>query len=135
MRTLDPVFTLPDDAAPQSFAQAPEAVAHLIALYQKASDFLCEKFVSVLGSGDSSTRYRAFYPEVRITTSSYASVDSRLSFGHVYGPGVFATTITQPVLVPELSRATVGVVDRKSWLHCAGWLFEHAHPGPFCRGA
>ena len=98
MRTLDPVFTLPDDAAPQSFAQAPEAVAHLIALYQKASDFLCEKFVSVLGSGDSSTRYRAFYPEVRITTSSYASVDSRLSFGHVYGPGVFATTITQPVL-------------------------------------
>ena len=98
MRMLDPVFTLPDDAAPQSFAQAPEAVAHLIALYQKASDFLCEKFVSVLGSGDSSTRYRAFYPEVRITTSSYASVDSRLSFGHVYGPGVFATTITQPVL-------------------------------------
>ena len=80
------------------FAQAPEAVAHLIALYEKASEFLCEKFISVLESGDSSTRYRAFYPEVRITTLSYASVDSRLSFGHVYGPGVFATTITQPGL-------------------------------------
>jgi AMP nucleosidase len=79
MPAPDPVFTLPDDPAPQSFTQAPEAVAHLIALYERASAFLCEKFISVLESGDSSTRYRAFYPEVRITTSSYASVDSRLS--------------------------------------------------------
>jgi AMP nucleosidase len=68
MPAPDPVFTLPDDPAPQSFTQAPEAVAHLIALYERASAFLCEKFISVLESGDSSTRYRAFYPEVRITT-------------------------------------------------------------------
>ncbi|MDB9849995.1 hypothetical protein OAC29_02380 [Planktomarina temperata] len=79
----------------------------MIALYQKASDFLCEKFVSVLGSGDSSTRYRAFYPEVRITTSSYASVDSRLSFGHVYGPGVFATTITQLPIQPQEQKCRI----------------------------
>ena len=98
MHVPEPVFTLPDDAAPRSFAHAPAAVAHLIALYEKASGFLCEKFISVLESGDSSTRYRAFYPEVRITTSSYASIDSRLSYGHVSGPGVFSTTITQPGL-------------------------------------
>ena len=35
---------------------------------------------------------------MRITTTSYASVDSRLSFGHVSGPGTFATTITRPAL-------------------------------------
>lgn len=110
MPTPDPVFTLPDDAAPQSFAQAAQAVTHLIALYERASGFLCEKFISALESGDSSTRYRAFYPEVRITTSSYASVDSRLSYGHVYGPGVFSTTITQPRLFRNYLEQQLGLL-------------------------
>ena len=110
MPTPDPVFTLPDDAAPQSFSQAAEAVTHLIALYDRASGFLCEKFISALESGDSSTRYRAFYPEVRITTSSYASVDSRLSYGHVYGPGVFSTTITQPRLFRHYLEQQLGLL-------------------------
>ena len=110
MPTLDPVFTLPDDAAPQNFAQAAEAVTHLIALYERASGFLCEKFISALETRDSSTRYRAFYPEVRITTSSYASVDSRLSYGHVYGPGVFSTTITQPRLFRNYLEQQLGLL-------------------------
>ena len=110
MPTLDPVFTLPDDAAPQNFAQAAEAVTHLIALYERASGFLCEKFISALKTRDSSTRYRAFYPEVRITTSSYASVDSRLSYGHVYGPGVFSTTITQPRLFRNYLEQQLGLL-------------------------
>ena len=110
MHAPEPVFTLPDDAAPRSFAHAPAAVAHLIALYEKASGFLCEKFISVLESGDSSTRYRAFYPEVRITTSSYASIDSRLSYGHVSGPGVFSTTITQPGLFRNYLEQQLGLL-------------------------
>ena len=110
MPTLDPVFTLPDDAAPQNFAQAAEAVTHLIALYERASGFLCEKFISALETRDSSTRYRAFYPEVRITTSSYASVDSRLSYGHVYGPGVFSATITQPRLFRNYLEQQLGLL-------------------------
>ena len=88
----------PTDVALKSFKNAKDAVTHLIDLYKNSTNFLCEKFVSVLDSGDNSTRYRAFYPEVRITTTSYASVDSRLSFGHVSGPGTYATTITRPVL-------------------------------------
>ena len=110
MHAPEPVFTLPDDAAPRSFAHAPAAVAHLIALYEKASGFLCEKFISVLESGDSSTRYRAFYPEVRITTSSYASIDSRLSYCHVSGPCVFSTTITQPGLFRNYLEQQLGLL-------------------------
>ena len=41
---------------------------------------------------------RATYPEIRIETSSYAKIDSRLSYGHVAGPGVYATTVTRPAL-------------------------------------
>jgi AMP nucleosidase len=43
-------------------------------------------------------RYRAFYPEIRLTTTSFAEVDSRLSFGHVAAPGTYAATITCPEL-------------------------------------
>ena len=41
---------------------------------------------------------RATYPEILIETSTYAKIDSRLSYGHVAGPGVYSTTITQPEL-------------------------------------
>ena len=98
MEKLDKIFMQPTDVASQSFDNAKDAVSHLIDLYHSSTNFLCRKFVSVLDSGNSSTRYRVFYPEVRITTTSYASVDSRLSFGHVSGPGTYATTITRPVL-------------------------------------
>ena len=98
MDPADNIFTFPKDSVEQSFEDSKDAVAHLIELYQAATDFLCAKFVSVLETGDSSTRYRAYYPEVRITTKSYASVDSRLSFGHISSPGTFATTITRPAL-------------------------------------
>ncbi len=98
MDPADNIFTFPKDSVEQNFEDSKDAVAHLIELYQTAADFLCAKFVSVLETGDSSTRYRAYYPEVRITTKSYASVDSRLSFGHISSPGTFATTITRPAL-------------------------------------
>jgi AMP nucleosidase len=43
-------------------------------------------------------RYRAYYPQVSVTTGSFAKADSRLSFGHVTEPGTYATTITRPEL-------------------------------------
>ena len=69
MDPADNIFTFPKDSVEQNFEDSKDAVAHLIELYQTAADFLCAKFVSVLETGDSSTRYRAYYPEVRITTT------------------------------------------------------------------
>ena len=37
-------------------------------------------------------------PRSCIETSTYAQIDSRLSYGHVAGPGVYSTTVTQPAL-------------------------------------
>jgi AMP nucleosidase len=41
---------------------------------------------------------RATYPFVRIATTTYARVDSRLAYGFVAGPGVHETTVTRPDL-------------------------------------
>ena len=97
VKTQLPLET-PKEAEPRFFTDAGEAVAHLQALYAEATRFLQGKFSEVIASGLPDRRYRAFYPEIRITTTSYGHVDSRLSFGHVAEPGTYATTVTRPDL-------------------------------------
>ena len=99
--------------APQSrksFTDAAEATAHLQQLYSEATDYLCAAFLDVMASGAPVGRVRAFYPEVRITTSTYARVDSRLSFGHISEPGTYATTITRPDLFANYLRQQIGLL-------------------------
>ena len=55
---------------------------------------------------------RATYPEIRIETSSFAKVDSRLSYGHVSGPGVYAATVTQPRAVPAYLTEQIRLLIR-----------------------
>jgi len=54
--------------------------------------------------------YRAFYPEVRFFTSSYAKVDSRLAYGHFSGPGEYATTVTRPDLFADYLKRQIGLI-------------------------
>ncbi|MCG7573043.1 AMP nucleosidase [Phaeobacter sp. CNT1-3] len=82
----------------ESFSDPEAAVARLEALYHGSTAFLIEKFRDVMAVCSADRRYRAYYPEVRITTTTHAKVDSRLSFGHLAQPGTFAATITRPDL-------------------------------------
>ncbi|MEL6646365.1 MAG: AMP nucleosidase [Pseudomonadota bacterium] len=100
----------PDMPAAQSFDDAGAAVDHLIALYEGATDFLCARFSNALRHGAPVERVRAFYPEIRITTTSFAQIDSRLSFGHVTEPGTYATTVTRPRLMKEYLTQQIGLI-------------------------
>lgn len=82
----------------REFTDPVAAVAHLCALYEAATDFLTSRFSDAVILEAPVERYRAFYPEIRFSTSSFAQVDSRLSYGHVSGPGEYSTTITRPDL-------------------------------------
>jgi AMP nucleosidase len=92
-----PVLT-PDHPEPQAFDDAADAVAQLEWLYEQATTFLAQHFTQSVTGSKPARRIRAFYPEIRLTVTSHAEVDSRLSFGHVSGPGTYATTITRPDL-------------------------------------
>jgi len=101
----------PDQGAPKRFTDAGDAVAHLQTLYRDAAQFLCDRFSDTLRDGaPGDTRFRAFYPEIRITTTTYAVTDSRLSFGHVAEPGTYATTITRPDLFANYLRQQIGLL-------------------------
>ncbi|WP_245431438.1 AMP nucleosidase [Mesorhizobium atlanticum] len=89
---------MPEPFGAQSFHDARKAVAALQALYDRNTKFLRDSFAALAAGGDESKRYRAFYPQIGVTTTSFSQVDSRQAYGHMPTPGHFATTITQPQL-------------------------------------
>jgi AMP nucleosidase len=105
-----PSVVTPSAPHPESFRDPKAAVAQLIALYTQATDFLCEAFSKAMVEGHPGHRYRAFYPEVRMTTQTFAKVDSRLSFGHVSSPGKHAATISRPDLFAKYLEQQIGLL-------------------------
>lgn len=104
-----PIIT-PPVPEPEGFTDPAAAVARLQDLYRTASDFLCDRFGAVLQDGMPAARFRAFYPEIRLTTSSFATIDSRLSFGHVAEPGTYSTTVTRPDLFANYLTQQIGLL-------------------------
>ena len=94
----------PEPSRRQNFDDAAKAVAALRALYDRNTAFLRDSFAALAAGGDSDQRYRAFYPEVSVTTNSFTQVDSRQAYGHMPTPGHFTTTITQPDLFESYLR-------------------------------
>ena len=88
----------PEPFALQSFTDADEAVATLKFLYERNTAFLRDSFNALSDGGDQTQRYRAFYPQVGVSTASYGQIDSRLAYGHMPAPGHYTTTITRPDL-------------------------------------
>ena len=100
----------PDVDAPKQFDDAASAVAQLEKLYTEATEFLCGAFTTAMVNGAPEGRIRAFYPEVRITTTSFAKIDTRLAFGHVSSPGTYAATITRPDLFRDYLIQQIGLL-------------------------
>ncbi|MFN4173217.1 MAG: AMP nucleosidase [Pseudorhodobacter sp.] len=92
-----PILT-PDAPAPQIFTDAGAAVTRLEELYTGATAFLARHFSEAVTGARPAARIRAFYPEIRLVTTSHSKTDSRLSFGHVARPGLYSTTVTRPDL-------------------------------------
>ena len=92
-----PIHT-PDISGQTRFRDAAKAVDRLTEIYTAGTTFLRQHFQDTVDGTLPPSRFRAFYPEIRITTTSFAQIDSRLSFGHVPHPGTYATTVTRPDL-------------------------------------
>ncbi|PHQ68021.1 MAG: AMP nucleosidase [Paracoccus sp.] len=106
-----PVET-PESSAREQFTDAREAVARLQQLYAESTDFLLAHFTRLIDGEQPRARYRAYYPELRLTVASHPQVDSRLSFGHVVAPGSYAATITRPDLFENYLTEQIGLLIR-----------------------
>ena len=103
-------LSIPEVTQREAFTDPKAAVARLQELYTTASKFLCDGFNAAMTHGQPALRIRAYYPEIRLTTTSYAKTDSRLSFGHVAEPGVYATTVTRPDLFAHYLEQQIGLL-------------------------
>ncbi len=104
-----PLFT-PEALASEMFTNAAAAVSRLEVLYTQSTEFLAHHFSEAVTKGKPAARVRAYYPEIRLTTTSFAKTDSRLSFGHVAGPGTYATTVTRPDLFRNYLIQQIGLL-------------------------
>ena len=101
----------PDFAATRDFTDAEAAVARLIELYDAACDFLTARFSETANAAElPANRFRAFYPEIRLRTTSHAQTDTRLAFGHVAGPGTYSATVTRPGLFRNYLTQQLGLL-------------------------
>jgi len=98
MQSDNSQFDRPQPIAFEAFDDADAAVTRLELIYDLHTAFIRGRFAELLKTNRLTGHVRATYPEIRFEISSYAKVDSRLSYGHVAGPGVYSATVTQPRL-------------------------------------
>ncbi|MFM9846276.1 MAG: AMP nucleosidase [Hyphomicrobiaceae bacterium] len=100
----------PQPIATEAFTDASAACERLEQIYERNTAFLREHFEDYVEGVPPKTRVRATYPFVRITTSTHARVDSRLSYGFVAGPGAHETSVTRPDLFRRYLREQIGLL-------------------------
>lgn len=100
----------PPTIATESFSDASAAVARLEEIYERNTRFLRGRFEAYVGGEAITTRVRAYYPFVRLTTATHARLDSRLAYGFVAGPGVHETSITRPDLFRSYLTEQIGLL-------------------------
>ena len=96
--------------ATESFTDASLAVVRLEEIYERNTKFLRERFEAYVGGEAITTRVRAYYPFVRLTTATHARLDSRLAYGFVAGPGVHETSVTRPDLFRAYLTEQIGLL-------------------------
>jgi len=104
-------ITSPEPYPRQTFTDAKKAVKALRDLYARNTEYLRTAFAGLDGS-DPHQRFRAYYPEVGVTISSYSQVDSRQAYGHMPSPGHFSTTITRPDLFDTYLTEQLQIIMR-----------------------
>ncbi|MCO4094540.1 MAG: AMP nucleosidase [Acidovorax sp.] len=89
---------IPDFIAPTRHTDPAEALAQVQRIYQQQIGHLREAMQRFVAGETPQGGVRAFYPFVRVHTTTVARADSKLAYGFVEGPGRYETTLTRPDL-------------------------------------
>ena len=102
----------PEPIPAEPFTDPAAAVERLDLIYQAQTEHIRDRFARLIETRRLAARVRATYPEIRLESSTFAHIDSRLSYGHVSGPGTYATTVTRPKLFAKYLQNQIGLLVR-----------------------
>ena len=125
-----PILT-PQSFATESFTNASAAVVRLEEIYDRNTAFLRDRFEAYANGEAIGSRVRAAYPFVHITIATHARLDSRLSYGFVAGPGVYATTVTRPDLFRTYLTEQIKLLIENHGVPVEIGEFERIDPNSF----
>ena len=103
-------ITKPDSIPFETFSDPVAAVRRLIEIYDRNTAFIRDSFERVTMGELPDGRIRACYPAIRVTSETYGLADSRLSYGHMPGPGVYTTTVSRPSLFEGYLVEQIGLL-------------------------
>ena len=107
---------IPDFTEPTLHTDPADALAQVQRIYQQQINHLRDAMQRFVAGETPATPVRAFYPFVRVQTTTVARAATQLAYGFVEGPGRYETTLTRPDLFAgyyldqlRLLRASHGV--------------------------
>ncbi|HTH08763.1 MAG TPA: AMP nucleosidase [Acidovorax sp.] len=89
---------IPDFIAPTRHTDPADALAQVQRIYQQQIGHLRDAMQRFVAGETPASAVRAFYPFVRVHTTTVARADTKLAYGFVEGPGRYETTLTRPDL-------------------------------------
>jgi len=92
----------------KSFKNADEAFAAIEDIYNGNVDVLREAFRQFAAGTLKEKSIRAYYPFIRIKTTTSVRPDTRLSYGFVAKPGTYETTVTRPDIFDVYYKTMIG---------------------------
>lgn len=103
-------YTTPSPSVPAYFDNADDAVDALIKLYERNTQFLRDQFSLLVQGEDIEGHFRTYYPALAIHSDSFATIDTRLAYGHLPMPGHYETTITRPDLFKTYLKSQIDLL-------------------------
>ncbi|MFT4192553.1 MAG: AMP nucleosidase, partial [Comamonas sp.] len=99
-----PSTSKPAFIAPTAYTDADAALAQARHIYDQSIAHLRQSLQAFVAGTLQASHVRAFYPFVRLQTTTGAREATTLSFGFVAGPGIYETTLTRPDLFAHYYR-------------------------------
>ncbi|MBX3632986.1 MAG: AMP nucleosidase [Simplicispira sp.] len=114
--------------AAHHFAEPDAALAQVQKLYQQQIEHLRSAMQRFVAGEDVPDRVRAYYPYVRLHTTTVARADTLLAYGFVEGPGHFETTLTRPDLFGNYYAEQFRLLRKSHGVALEVGLSEHPIP-------
>jgi len=91
-------FISPEPMPNKSFRNPEKAWEYVAEIYNRNTSFIRKHLIDLTKGSLPEGKVRSTYPMVQVVSTSHQKIDSRLPYGFLHSPGIYQTTLTDPLL-------------------------------------